>query len=217
MIDVFIDESGNLGRGGRFFTIAAIAFKDDSNGKERIKRLMKNSCKKFSNTNTPLPEIKCNELSFPQKQSLLNKITTRPDCEIFYITAQKEHVSLLNQGRDKNLVYNYLAGMLCVKIAKTYNDDIQLNFDQRSTRVASMNSLKDYVRTTVYTKVPSQNAINVAQFDSRTMYNLQAADILAGSINSSYILNNKHLINIIKPRIESVIEFPHREFSPKLY
>ena len=79
MVNVYIDESGNLGRGGEFFTIAAIAF-STSQGMNRLKRLMRKACLDFSSSETPLREVKANALSFPQKQELLQKnvITPRP-------------------------------------------------------------------------------------------------------------------------------------------
>ena len=216
MVNVFLDESGNLGRGGDFFTIAAVVF-SQSAGQNRLKRLMRKACLDYSPTNTPLRELKANSLSFPQKQQLLNKISTRADHEIFYITAQKQHVTMLQQGRDKNLVYNYLAGILVMEIIKKYNDDICLNFDQRTTKVASMNSLKDYIRIKAYTTGGFQHNLHVGQYDSHSMYNLQTADIVAGIVNGSYVRQNKHLIGIIEERLEAKIEFPREKFDKGLY
>ena len=216
MVNVFIDESGNLGKGGDFFTIAAVVFSQTA-GQNRLKRLMRKACLDYSPTGSPLRELKANSLSFPRKQQLLNKISTRADHEIFYITAQKQHVTMLQQGRDKNLVYNYLAGILVMEIIKKYNDDICLNFDQRTTKVASMNSLKDYIRIKAYTAGGFQHTLHVGQYDSHSMYNLQTADILAGIINGSYVRQNKHLIQIIEERLEAKIEFPREKFDKSLY
>ncbi len=216
MIRVFLDESGNLGRGGDFFTIAAVAFSDPK-GEVRLKRVMKKACLKYSSDTTPLSELKANRLSLPQKQELLQKIAVRADHEIFYITAQKQHITMLQQGRDKNLVYNYLAGILTLEIIKKYNDDICLNFDQRTTKVASMNSLNDYIRLKAYTTGKFQHTLVVGQYDSKAMYNLQTADILAGVVNGSYVHQNKHLLKIIEQRLEAKIEFPIAKFDKRLY
>lgn len=214
MVNVYIDESGNLGRGGEFFTIAAIAFATPQ-GLNRMKRLMKKSCLVLSTTNTPLREIKSNSLSIPQKQELLLKMSKRPDHEIFYITAQKKHVTMLQQGRDKNLVYNYLAGILTREITKKYDDDICIYFDQHTTKVASVNSLKDYIRIEEY-KRGFRHELQVGYFDSHSMYNLQAADMIAGAVNSSYMMQNKHLLSIIRGRVETQIEFPQAKFDKSL-
>lgn len=216
MINVFLDESGNLGNGGEFFTIAAVVFSQPK-GEVRLKRLMKKSCLDYSPTSKPLRELKANALSFPQKQDILKKIATRADHEIFYITAQKKHVTMLQQGRDKNLVYNYLAGILTLEIIKKYNDDICLKFDQRTTKVASMNSLKDYIKLKAYTTGNFQHSLAVGQYDSHSMYNLQTADILAGTINGSYARQNRHLLGIIEQRLEAKIEFPIAKFDKRLY
>jgi hypothetical protein len=216
MINVFLDESGNLGKGGEFFTIAAVAFSQPK-GQIRLKRLMKKLCLTYSLDGVPLRELKANGLSFPQKQEVLRRIALRADHEIFYITAQKRHVTMLQQGRDKNLVYNYLAGILALEIIKKYNDDICLKFDQRTTKVASMNSLKDYVKLKAYTTGSFQHSIEANQFDSHSIYNLQTADILAGTINGSYVRQNRHLLQIIEQRLEAKIEFPITKFDKRLY
>lgn len=217
MINVFVDESGNLGKGGEFFTIAAIAFNDSDKGNKRVSRLIKKSCLRFSLDDHPLKELKCNKLSFTQKQAILNKITARADHEIFYITAQKKYVALLQQNRDKNLVYNYLAGILSMEIIKKYNDDVSINFDQRTTAVASMNSLTDYIKIKAYTSGNFKHNLHVSQFDSRSMYNLQAADIIAGIINYSYMNQKKHLINLMEAHFEVKIEFPRDKFEKSLW
>lgn len=216
MISVFLDESGNLGNGGEFFTIAAVAF-SQTKGQNRLKRLMKRACLDYSPNGKPLLELKANQLTFPQKQDILNKIAVRADHEIFYITAQKKYVTMLQQGRDKNLVYNYLAGILVMEIIRKYNDDICLNFDQRTTKVASMNSLKDYIRIKAYTTGRFQHTLHIGQYDSRSMYNLQTADILAGIINGSYVRTSKHLLSIIEARLESKIQFPKEKFDKNIY
>lgn len=124
---------------------------------------------------------------------------------------------MLQQDRDKNLVYNYLAGILVMEIIKKYNDDICLNFDQRTTKVASMNSLKDYIRIKAYTAGGFRHTLHVGQYDSHSMYNLQTADILAGVINGSYVRQNRHLLKIIEARLEARIEFPQEKFDKSLY
>lgn len=174
-------------------------------------------CLRLSATDVPLQEIKCNRLGLPQKQMILNRIALRADHEIFYVTAQKKYVSLLQQAKDKNLTYNYLAGILVLEIVKKYNDDIAIHFDQHSVKVASMNSLPDYLKIKAYTKGNFQHSMQVGQFDSRTMYNLQTADMIAGIVNAAYITQSKHLLSIIESRLEAKIQFPNNLFDRKLF
>lgn len=211
MIYAYLDESGNLGRGGKFFTIAATVF-DNEKGKLRVKRIIKRECLRLSKSNIPLSELKFYKLNFNERQRILNKIIQKADLDLYYITAKKSRVTLLQQGRDKNLVYNYLAGLLVEKIILRYNDDITFCFDQRSTKVTSMNSLCDYLEINAYKSGRFTHTIHVKQYDSKSMYNLQAADAIAGAINGSFERNSFQLLNIIKPRIVTSIKFPWTAF-----
>ena len=71
MIYVYLDESGNLGRGGNYFTIAATAF-DNSKGRLRVKRIIKHECLRLSGSDLPLSELKFHSLNFYERQRILN-------------------------------------------------------------------------------------------------------------------------------------------------
>lgn len=171
MITVFIDESGNLGRGGRYFVLAAVVFDDRNSGSKRIKRLVKRTALNvgLAQNGKPLKELKSGNLSFVNRQKFLQLMAKQPDHEIFYFVADKRHVSMLSQGKPKNLVYNYFSGLLAREIAKKYPlQDISILFDNRTTKVASMNSLSDYIRINLYTMKSFYGNINVEQADSKS-------------------------------------------------
>ena len=211
MINIYLDESGNLGRGGDFFTIAGVVY-DNKKGLNRLKRIVKKECLRLSGSSTPLDELKFHDLNFTDRQRILNRFTCRDDHSIHYIVARKPKLTLLQQGREKNLVYNFLAGLLVCRIVRQYSDDISICFDQRSTKVTSLSSLKDYILVKAYTTCGFNHKITVEQCDSKSVYNLQVADIFAGAINGSYMRTNNHMIDIIRPRIVTSIQFPHDAF-----
>ena len=128
MINIYLDESGNLGRGGDFFTIAGVVY-DNKKGLNRLRRIVKKECLRLSGSSTPLDELKFHDLNFTDRQRILNRLTCRDD-----------------------------------------------------------------------------------QCDSKSVYNLQVADIFAGAINGSYMRANNHMIDIIRPRIVTSIQFPHDAF-----
>ncbi len=152
MITAYIDESGNLGRGGNFFVLAAIVY-DNKKGENRVKRIIKKEQQLLAKENqvAGLAEIKSCSLSFMQRQRILNKIVSRADNDIYYLAIYKKNVTLLNQDKPKNLVYNYFAKILTDMIFEKYNDDFRIVFDQRSTCVESMNSLPVYIKIGAYT------------------------------------------------------------------
>ena len=218
MITAYIDESGNLGRGGDYFVLAAIVY-DNKKGENRIKRIIKKEQQLLAKENqtASLSEIKSWSLSFSQRQRILNKIVSRADNDIYYLAIYKKNVTLLNQDKPKNLVYNYFAKILTDMIFAKYNDDFRIIFDQRSTCVESMNSLPDYITIGAYTNHNhADKNVEVLQRDSKTLYNLQAADIIAGTVYYAYKDSRKHFLDIIGSRVVKKDEFPRNNFKGSL-
>ena len=91
MTRVFIDESGNLGRGGRFFVLAAIVFLTRQSAK-KASRYVRKMQKRLGAKGSPLAELKSCRMSFVERQMLLNGLMASGDIE-FYILAF---------GKDKN-------------------------------------------------------------------------------------------------------------------
>ncbi len=213
MITVYVDESGNLGRGGDFFVFGAVIYRD-AKGSQRLSRMIKKERLRLSTTDTPIDEIKSNKLLFEDRQRILNKIMFKPDNDIFYLVAHKKHLKLLQISiKDKtNLTYNYLAGMLLTAIARKYNDDIRVIFDQRSTKVTSMDSLKDYARIKVLSDPNFLHSIEFIQLDSKNDHGLQVADIISGTVYKAYENKKPHFLSVINGHVVGRIRFPQHKF-----
>lgn len=220
MITAYVDESGNLGRGGKYFVLAAIVY-NNQNGKKRIKRLIRKEQQLVAKEKhvAEIAEIKSYSLSFEQRQRILNKIVSRADVDIYYLVVYKNNVTLLNQERPKNLVYNYFAKLLTDMIFAKYNDDFEIIFDQRSTCVKSMNSLPDYITISAYlhhANIDKNKTVSVVQRDSKTLNNLQAADVIAGTVYHAYTYGHTHFLETMRPRIINMDEFPRGNFNGSL-
>ena len=218
MITAYIDESGNLGRGGDYFVLAAVVF-DNENGENRIKRIIRKEQQLIAKERQlhSIREIKASKLSFEQRQRIINKITSRADVDLYYLVVYKKNATLLNQGKPKNLVYNYFAKLLTDMIFAKYNDDFEIIFDQRSTCVESMNSLPDYITINAYTRHNHvDKEVTVIQRDSRTLENLQAADVISGTVYHAYTYAHPHFLSMIKPRVIKRDEFPRNNFKGSL-
>ncbi len=98
-----------------------------------------------------------------------------------------------------------------------YNDDFEIIFDQRTTCVKSMNSLPDYITINAYTRHNCvDKKVTVIQRDSKTLRNLQAADVIAGTVYHAYTYGHAHFLDMIKPRVIKKDEFPRNNFKRSL-
>jgi len=140
-MQIYIDESGNLGKKKRFFIIAALTPEKS----RRIINIIKRYCIKLGKPNDALDEIKGPILNFPNKQKILQNFNKKDDFHCHYIAADKKHIKpeLL---KDNNLCFNYLMSYLLKPIFRGAIDDIQIIIDNRSVKVASKHSLQDYIK-----------------------------------------------------------------------
>jgi hypothetical protein len=209
MIEVFIDESGNMGRSGKYFVIAAVVC-PNSSSKNRLKRIFKKSCLKYSSTKEPLKEIKASEQPFEHLQELSNKVAQKPDHELYIIVVEKKHYKT---KLDNNLDYMYLSGFLIKRVLKKYNDDIRITFDARDVKATSLTSIADYLKIKAEMDWGFKHNLEVSRKESHTMYCLQAADLIAHISYRKYKDDRRHLFDIVSPRAEEVIKFPIGKFG----
>lgn len=213
MLHIYIDESGDLGvRGSYFFVMAAVVFLCDSSAK-RGTRLVRKMRKR-----TEVKELKSSQMSFIERQAVLNKLMLIKDLEFFYLIAEKSQVSLLQNNYPTNLVYNYFARLLVDEIFASYNEKMRIIFDARTTKVQSMNSLKDYLLIDAFVNYArSSNDIEIMQEDSCAVNNLQLADLVSGTVYQAYTREKRHFLDIIGRKIRSANEFPALNFSRKMF
>jgi hypothetical protein len=166
MVEVFIDESGNLGKAGKYFIIAAVACQDE-HSKNRLKRIFKKACLSYSPTKKPLKEIKASGQTFEHLQELLTKVALRPDHELFVLAVEKkQHKTKL----DNNLDYMYLSGVLLKRILKKYDDDIHITFDARDVKATSLTSIADYLMIKAEVDWGCKHKLEVSRKESHTKW-----------------------------------------------
>jgi len=209
-MQIYIDESGNLGTAGDFFTIACII--PHKSQARRIKKVIRKSCIKFGEGDCALLEIKTFKLSLPQKQDLLNRLCAKDDFSCSYVVAHKKHLEpkILE---DKNVCYNYLLSHLLGRIVKTATEDIQVILDNHSIKVASLHSLADYIKILAYTKWGYKGKITFEYQDSKSHYALQAADVIANIVYGRYSYNKLHHYAYLEPFFTHRIQFPYKKFG----
>lgn len=217
MTRVFIDESGNLGRGGRFFVLAAIVFLTRQAAK-KASRYVHKMQKRLGTKGSPLAELKSCRMSFVERQMLLNGLMISEDIEFYYLVVEKARVSLLRNGYPQNLIYNYFTKLLVDDIFAAHRNKTQITLDERSTKIKSANSLRDYLLIDAYANFnKKRDEIEILQADSRMVNNLQLADLIAGTVYQAYTRHQRHFLDLMRCKIRSANEFPEKDFSQKMF
>lgn len=201
-MELYFDESGNLGKKDRYFVIAMLL----PVNKKRIRNFTRRFCAKLGHD-----EIKASKLKFTQKQSLLYKLSKIPDNKISYIVADKFNIESKRLLRDTNLCFNYLFMHLVKKVVSNAREDINMLIDEHTIKVGSINSLKDYLRIKAYTEWGFENELNISFTDSKNSKLVQTADLAANTIYARYNYNKKHLYSMLN--ISESIRFPYKKFS----
>lgn len=201
-MNIYIDESGNLGKKDRYFVIALIV----PHHPKRIKNIIKTHCAKHE-----LEELKASQTSFRKKQTLLNKFCKHSDHDIAYIVLDKKNLTSDKLWKDKNLLFNYIFGHLVKQFIKNISEDIHITLDEHTTKVTSRDALKDYVRTSAYGYWGFKNNISMTLIDSRRNLHVQAADLIANAVFAHYNYGRTHLYNLLN--VKHSIQFPYKTFG----
>jgi len=201
-MEIFIDESGNLGKKGRYFVITMVHLLK----KKRIKNFLRNYAIKKG-----VGEVKGDVMEFSDRQSLLQKLSSKDDYFVSYIVLDKKNLANKKLFEDKNILFNYLCKFLFKKTIKNCQEDVTLYFDNRTVKVRSGNSLMDYLRTEAYTTWNFQKNLNVVYCDSKTNYCIQMIDIISNTIYRKYTNGHEHFYNMLN--INESIRFPQATFN----
>jgi hypothetical protein len=208
-MNLYLDESGDLGwtfnkpygAGGssRYLTIATILVpKNISHLPKRIVKEIYRKRKQPTNI-----EIKGNTLSLDEKEFFLRKaiqlLKDQTSVKVSIITVKKENVQSHIRD-DSNKLYNYMVNFAVLDLIKSYPI---VNFipDPRSIKVASGNSLIDYLQTKLWFELNARTTLINSPMESKYNLNIQFIDFLSNIIWSRYEFNKSKYFNLIKPYI----------------
>ncbi|MDE6284475.1 MAG: DUF3800 domain-containing protein [Bacilli bacterium] len=221
-INLYIDESGNLGPGmGRYFLICAIEV--NSNVSKGMARRAGRIINRFK-AKYGLPkkkEIKGSLLKTDQRLELINSILFR-EIKIRYIVLDiKNTTMLLEKADDKNACYNYLIQLIVKQLLVDYPTltKVNLYLDNRSVKIGNRLSLKPYLyNKMVLEKLESGEEVHRIEFvtnymESESCYLIQWADILSNSLYKKYNSNIDTFYQIIKSYIIFESKFPTKNFG----
>lgn len=206
------DESGNLGKQGRYFTIACVEMRTStkplSNVMKKAVLKTKQTFPKFSDCT----EIKANESNPVIKDFFLRKIASK-DLAIRYIVADLQHVKkqLL---QDENLLYNYMLKFVIEPVAMAKGlKNLVINLDKRTIKVESINSFEGYIKIRLNYELNLDLNIEVNYIESQNSYPIQAADFIANAIYSKYEYKKDEYYNLFKHKVVQKELFPKRYFG----
>lgn len=191
---VYIDESGDLGwvftkpfrHGGssRYLTISCLAVPNQL--RYHPKRVIKDVYKKFSIS--PKVEIKGAELNNAQityfTQRVINLLQTHKEIGIYSITVKKKNVQQHIRD-DGNKLYNYMLSLLLIDKIKS-ESIVTLIPDPRNIKVASGNSLIDYLQINLWFVQGSKTKLLQERIPSDKCDNLKFIDIVTHILWKKY-------------------------------
>ncbi|MBI9078237.1 MAG: DUF3800 domain-containing protein [Pseudodesulfovibrio sp.] len=208
---VHLDESGDLGwkfdapyrQGGssRYLTIAMTICPKAK--KDLPKRMIIKLRKKLKIAKDK--ELKASDLSNRDRTDFAMKTVTllekHQDIKIAAITVKKENV-MEHIRNDPNKLYNFMIRLILLDHIKMH-PVVDFVPDKRAIKVASGNSLADYLQTELWMKENAQTKITDLPQESHMNRNLQFADFMANFIWRKYELNHSGAFNKLRTHIDN--------------
>lgn len=211
MAIIYVDESGDLGwtftapyrAGGssRYLTISALLVENAQ--KHHPKRVIRALYERMGVK--PATEIKWVDIKEGDRVWIAGEIyklkrKLGDEMKLFSMTVNKQNV-MPHIRSDSNKLYNYMLNLLlCKEMAK--HGLIHLIPDQRSVKVASGNSMHDYLQTQLWFEQECQTTLTTNPMDSKSCLGLQFADIIAGMVQSSFEDGNRAYIDALNNSVQ---------------
>ncbi len=208
-MNVYLDESGDLGwsldkpyrNGGssRYLTIAALIIPKIIS--HLPKRLIRKTYK-GKNQSSDI-ELKGQYLSKEETDRFIRKVIhlleREPSITISVITVKKENVQHHIRS-DANKLYNYMVNFA---ILQEIRECPSVDFipDPRTIKVASGNSLVDYLKTKLWFELNSATVIKHIPIESKRNLTLQFIDFIAHVVWSRYENNEYDSYRLLRPYI----------------
>ena len=212
---VIFDESGNLGTDGRYFVIACVDTMECKPLHNLMKNKLRQAKKAFPVLQAHTHEIKAAEAYPCVKHHILESIA-RKNLSVSYIVADIAHIET-KLLKNKNILYNFIAKLLIDKIVTVTDKGSKINIlcDNKTTKVASANSFKEYMITHLNYECRYDLDLNIIFMDSNAgnSYVIQAADYVANAVYAYYEYGLDLYMNQIEHKIHVADHFPLGKFG----
>lgn len=210
-INIYTDESGDLGwvldkpyRGGgssKYLTIASLAVNPSK--KHIPKQIIRKLYKKFKwSTKNEKKWVDMKPTARLEFANLALDLTMRFPDDINYlaITVKKQNVQAHIRS-DPNKLYNYMISCSLLDLMSTHEDVVFIP-DPRTIKVASGNSLHDYLGMKLWFDKGATTQLSTKPADSASNRNIQFTDMLCGMVQSHFEDGNSDPWDILQGAIE---------------
>ncbi|MGI6502673.1 MAG: DUF3800 domain-containing protein [Candidatus Methanoculleus thermohydrogenotrophicum] len=191
-VNIYIDESGDLGFTGRsspYFVIGAIIVK----GPEKVQRIKKTCMsrvkKKLPKKHKKIPELKYHNTDDRYRRRVLECIS-KTNVDIAFLLLRKEQVHRYLRDRHQ-ILYNYLTGSLVSTIITDYgfSSDVNVIIDKSLDGVVR----EEFDKYLAYRSLengsfrqPVMCRLEIYHVDSKQNLCVQAADFIAGAVHRHF-------------------------------
>ena len=206
---VYLDESGDLGfnfkrpfrKGGssRYLTIAFLLVPKELS--PLPKRIVKSLYRRKKRP--PGNELKGGQLTVGKEVFFAGKVvkllSKYPQIKVLAITVNKRKVKP-HIRQDPNKLYNYMIGLVLLDKIKRQS---RVSFipDERSIKVASGNSLSEYLQVKLWFELNSKTVLENMPQESHKNLNLQFIDWIVHIIWQRHEDNNMKAFNVLKNKL----------------
>ncbi|CAK1226470.1 hypothetical protein R55227_BLOPHJLP_00214 [Fructobacillus tropaeoli] len=212
---VFIDESGNFGKRGRHFVIAAVIFSDNTKkgSIRKVKKVIGKSKVANSDCVSENGELKATDISYPERRILLEKLNDA-DFKINFVVCDLKH-SYSELLAEQNLFYNYLLQFIIKPIVKYDSKitELHLIIDMRNKTIRKGKKFDSYIKTKIIFEWQCRNvAVDVEYLESQNSIGLQCADHVANALYGKYEFGSDNF-DVIEDKVCFCTKFPNSKFD----
>lgn len=214
---IVIDESGAIHqKDNRYFIIGGYITKQIYSIKSLHKKIEKDLKEQYPKL-SKLKELKGCYLTSNQKAIFLNQLFDIPSTNGIAIIVDKKYV-IKRTRLNENIKYNYFLQVLINYLFVNYphmmkSKKFQLLIDNRNIKIGSLNSLEDYLNTSLgllYNK-----EFTVKYRNSAEHREIQVADLISNVLFGYYNYDNNNSAYYKIPKMENLIisKFPYKHFE----
>lgn len=209
-VDVYIDESGDIGFGERsspYFVIAALIVQEPLQIERCFSKIRKNRLKKKYRE---LPELKFNNSDTVIKRRVLECLA-HSNIEFWCSVLRKDQL-YEHLRKQPQIVYNYLTGSLIEKMYFHYWPFYEINIIVDKSLNGIQKDLFDQyiVYKTMEQTTPIVEPLvppNIVHRDSRREPCIQAADFIAGAVHRKYRQADESCFLIIQDKCLQIFDY----------
>ncbi len=193
----YIDESGDLGKGGStHFAVAAAVVYDPHHLARIIKKVRKNRMHKSLKV---LSELKANNTNDVFKRRIFEQIA-KSEVEIYAVVLEKRGIGT-EVYHSKEALYNRLCGFL-VRLLARGRDELEIVLDQKTGNRAIGREIESHLIREVGARSP-KTRVTVSQKDSQFTPPLQVADFVVWAVHRKFSMGDARWYDQIKSKIHN--------------